>query len=71
MKSSRLDGTIWGWMWMIGWSLIAFGSGLWAVVGVASGEFLRMDLVFAPALVVLGLVMLGARYLLRPKSPMP
>ena len=63
MKSKRLDGTYRGWLWMIGLCLMAFGSALWAVLGFASGEFLRTDLILAPALLLLGLAVLGVRLL--------
>jgi len=68
MKSKRLDGTWRGWLWATGLLLMAFGSGLWAVIGFASGEFMRMDLLIAPALVLLGLFVLLVRAGTFPKA---
>ena len=68
MKSSRLDGTVWGWMWMIGFCLMLFGSAMWAVTGFLAGEALGSFSLIGPSLVAIGALSLGARHVLKPKA---
>lgn len=76
MKSKRLDGSIYGWMWMIGWCLLAFGSLTWAGFGLlqmgqllgATPSGVGMIGLSAVATAALGLIVLGLRALLVPKT---
>jgi hypothetical protein len=72
IKNKNLDGTIWGWMFMVGICLIAFVSLMWAVIGFAIGEFMRADTILAPTLVALGILtlLLRATTLLQQRIPL-
>jgi hypothetical protein len=67
MKSRRLDGSIYGWFWLVGWCLILFGGAMWAVIGFLAGEVVGSFTLIAPALAGTGILTVLAVIAFQPR----